>query len=176
MEKTKHPSFFIDGIEYKKCNRCRKDKLINCFSDCLNKNREPYKCNTCKICRKKSNDRNIIYRAKNKEKIKHKLRLYKEKNKEKINETNKCYEKRNKEKIAYTKKLYAKKNREKINKRSKLYKRRQTLNLNDTYIKGILTHTFQLKTKEILPIMIEYKRAALIMKRKARKLKKINEQ
>ena len=87
----------IDGIMYRRCNKCQEYKVFDEF------NKDKYGAfgiqSKCKVCYKK-------YREQNKEKIKEYDKEYREQNKEKIKEYWKEYYEQNQDKISYMQKNY----------------------------------------------------------------------
>ena len=86
---------------YKKCSKCKEDKLFSEFSK--NKTKKDGYQDDCKVCKKSYL---IEYRINNKDKILESQRIYQEKykeiNKHKIAEFHKKYQQNNKDKFNFT--------------------------------------------------------------------------
>jgi len=174
MRKAKHPSFFINGVEYKKCSKCLVDKLIDKFAN----KKKKYHIVTYKYVRAMCKECRVIVDTKYRENNKEQFALTKKKSSKKFNQ-------KNKEKIKIYHKTYnsTEENIKKRRERDKKYwsenkeililkLKKSRVELKDSYVKEIIFRQFGLERKEIPEIMIKYKRLEIAMKRGARKSKK----
>ncbi len=121
------------------------------------KNKSGTQAYRCKLCMEALHAKHYI---ENKEKIDEKNRLYRKKNKQKIREMRNDY-------YEAAKELFIRRKRIKANEINK----QQVIDLSDRYVKDLLTKHGKFKPNQITPSLIEEKRNILIEKRQRKEQK-----
>jgi len=126
----------------------------------------------CKLCMKDIHKNNY---EKNKIKIRERHRKYREENYHHYREISNKSAKKNRdlnpEKEKNRKELYRKNNKEKIRKRQINFKNKAVKELRDVYIKQRLTERSILKHSDIPRVLLEAKRASLLLHRELKRRK-----